>query len=95
MFIITVTYLKPLSDVDQHLSAHREFLKKGYEQKLLLASGPQNPRTGGIIIARGNDRKKVLEFLAQDPFKQNGIAEYQLTEFEPVLFAEEIKNILK
>lgn len=94
MFVIKVTYLKPLEQVDQFLVAHREHLKKGYEQNLLLASGPQNPRTGGIIIARGHDKINLLEFITKDPFHVQNIASYEVVEFDPVLKAKELESIL-
>lgn len=95
MFIIKVTYIKPLSEVDKFLAAHREYLKTGYSKNLLLASGPQNPRIGGIILARGNDKNKVLDFIESDPFKINSVATYEIIEFEPVLSANGIESFLK
>ena len=35
---------------------HRAFLKRGYEQGLLLCSGPMNPLTGGMVVARAGLR---------------------------------------
>lgn len=61
-FIVVLRYLVPIETVDEHVIAHREYLSKGYEQKLLLASGPQEPRTGGIFIARAESRKE-MEFV--------------------------------
>ncbi len=56
-FIIVLRYLVSIETVDKHVTAHREYLSQGYEQKILLASGPQEPRTGGIFIARAKSRK--------------------------------------
>ena len=95
MFVITVTYLKSLDEVDKYLVAHREHLKKGYAQNLLLASGPQIPRQGGIILTAGNDKNKILNFIENDPFKLNGVASYNIVEFDPVLSADGIANLLK
>ncbi|MDG0817314.1 YciI family protein [Bdellovibrio svalbardensis] len=89
MFVITLTYLKPLSEVEKQLPAHREFLKQGYSAGMLLASGPMIPRTGGIILARGNDKNAILNFLESDPFKKNDIAAYEVVEFDPVLFSDD------
>lgn len=94
MFVVTLTYEKPFSEVEKYLIEHREFLKQGYSMNLLLASGPQNPRTGGVILARGNDKAKIVEFLEKDPFKVNGIASYNVIEFHPVLFADKMEELL-
>jgi uncharacterized protein YciI len=84
MFLIRVTYKKPLTLIDEHLAAHRAFLEAGYQKDFFIVSGPQNPRIGGIILSQLTDRKQLEEILAQDPFALNDLAEYELIDFEPV-----------
>jgi uncharacterized protein YciI len=85
MFIILLTYLVPIERIDELLAEHREFLRRQYDAGLFLASGPRNPRTGGVIIAKGQDREDLLEVLAEDPFYREGAASYELISFDPVL----------
>ena len=94
MFIIQLTYKVPIAEVDHYLSAHREHLEYYYRQGLLLASGPMNPRTGGIIIATGKDKSAVEAFINKDPFHLAEIAEYQITEFSPVKHSDALKDII-
>lgn len=94
MFIINVKYTGTIEAIDQHLIAHRDFLESNYQKGLLLASGPQNPRTGGIIIALGNDRQAVETMIQHDPFFTEKLAEYAITEFTPVKYRAEIKNLV-
>jgi len=83
MYIVNLTYLKPLAEIEVHLAAHRAFLDAQYAREVFLASGPKNPRDGGVIIVSGRLSRAELDgLLAQDPFAQNGIASYQVTEFE-------------
>ncbi|MAZ78274.1 MAG: GTP cyclohydrolase [Legionellaceae bacterium] len=93
MLIVELTYLKPLEEVDKVLQAHRAFLQTCYDKGLFLASGPKNPRTGGIIIAL-TDQKTMKTLIEQDPFHQAGVAEYKITEFEPVKRHEVLDGIL-
>ncbi|MBM9501338.1 GTP cyclohydrolase [Leptospira sp. 201903071] len=90
-FIVILRYLTPIEIVDQHVIEHRAFLSKGYEQKILLASGPQEPRSGGILIARAETRKDLEAFCQQDPFYTNGVAEYQILEWNPVKYQKEFE----
>ncbi|UZN08307.1 YciI family protein [Leptospira santarosai] len=90
-FIVVLRYLVPIETVDRYVIAHREFLSKGYEQKTLLASGPQEPRTGGIFIARAESRNEIESFCHQDPFYTNGVAEYQILEWNPVKYQKEFE----
>ena len=95
MFIAILTYKKPLSEVDQFLAAHREYLAKHYAAGDFIASGPQTPRVGGVIMIKANDRIAVEAIIAQDPFNINGIADYQIMDFSPTMFCDDIlKTIL-
>lgn len=86
MFIITLTYRASLDHIDQFLVEHRQWLDQHYASGLFLASGPQNPRTGGIILARGGDRQALVDLLKNDPFQREGLADYQITEFQAVKY---------
>ena len=95
MFIAILTYKKPLSEVDRFLAAHREYLAEHYAAGDFIASGPQTPRVGGVIMIKANDRTAVDAIIAQDPFNINGIADYQIVEFTPsVVISEDLKQYL-
>ena len=85
MFVILSTYVKSLEEVDRYLSQHRAFLADGYQKNYFLASGPQNPREGGVILSPLKNKQDLIDIMAEDPFHLQGIAEYQIIEFEPVL----------
>lgn len=94
MFIVELTYKAPISAVDKYLSAHREFLDYHYKQGLFLASGPQKPRKGGILIALTKDKEHLESVLQQDPYHLADIADYRLIEFTPVKHRDEIKALI-
>lgn len=81
MFIVLVHYTTPLDEVEAHLEAHRRFLELHHASGLFLCSGPRRPRTGGVILARAQSREALEAVLDQDPFRKNGVAEYELIEF--------------
>ena len=82
MVIIEISYKKSLSEVEKHLKEHINFLEHYYEKNIFIASGRKNPRDGGIILAHA-DKATLSETIKEDPFYQQGIAEYRLIEFEP------------
>lgn len=95
MFIAILTYKKPLSEVDKFLAAHREYLAEHYVIGDFIASGPQIPRVGGVIMIKAKNRTAVDAIIAKDPFNINGIADYQIVEFTPTMFCDDIfKTIL-
>jgi len=96
MFIAILTYKKPLSEVDRYLAAHREYLAVQYAAGNFIASGPQTPRIGGVIMMKAENRSAVDLIISQDPFYVNAIADYQIVEFTPTMFInEELEQILK
>ncbi len=86
MFVILLHYIKSLAIIEAHLNEHRDFLDRHYAAGHLLASGPQVPRTGGVILAEGLNRKELDNILAEDPFQREQIATYQIIEFNPTKF---------
>lgn len=94
MFIAILKYKKPLSEVDGFLQAHREYLAEHYAAGDFIASGPQTPRVGGVIMIKAENRTGAEAIIAQDPFNINGIADYQIVEFTPTMFCDDaLKNI--
>lgn len=55
------------------------WVKQGYDSGMFLASGRKVPRTGGVILAKG-ERTDIEAFVAGDPFAVHGVADYEITE---------------
>lgn len=90
MFIAILTYKKPIEEVDRFLQAHREYLSKHYASGDFIASGPQTPRIGGVIMMKVENRAAVDAIIAQAPFNINGIADYRIVGLAPTIFCESI-----
>jgi uncharacterized protein YciI len=87
MYVVTLTYLKPLDDIDALMDDHVAWLKRHYASGLFLASGRQVPRTGGVILARSGDRAALDTALSTDPFVRHGAARVDVVEFAPSMAA--------
>ena len=94
MFILSLRYVVPMEEVEPHVPAHMEWLEKFYEAGLFLASGRKVPRTGGVILARG-DRASLDACVSEDPFAIHGVAEYEVTEFAPTRAVAGLELLLK
>ncbi|HZF71435.1 YciI family protein [Sulfuricurvum sp.] len=90
MFIISLTYIKPLEEVDVLLEEHIAYLKEQYALKNFLASGRKVPRIGGVILAHAISREEIETIISLDPFHRHGIAEYEITEFIPTMTVNEL-----
>ncbi|MDM0014957.1 YciI family protein [Variovorax sp. J22P168] len=87
MFIVTLSYLRPLEELDALMPEHVAWLKKHYKSGLFIASGRQVPRKGGVILARSGDRKALETLLKQDPFIESDCASAEIVEFTPSMTA--------
>lgn len=88
MFIISLTYIKPLEEVDEYLTDHVDYLKDQYRLGNFLASGRKVPRTGGVILARAVSREEVETIVRLDPFYRHQVAAYEITEFTPTMTSD-------
>lgn len=93
MFVILLNYIKPLSDVDRFVNEHREFLERHYASGHFLLSGRQEPRTGGVIVARADSKAEIEKILCLDPFHREQLAVYEIVEFLPSMSAPSLASL--
>ncbi|WP_047249854.1 YciI family protein [Chromobacterium subtsugae] len=92
MYVVSLSYTAPLSDIDALLPTHVAWLNQAYADGLFLASGRKVPRSGGVILARG-ERAGLEARLADDPFAKAGVARYDITEFVPSMTAAGLEGL--
>ena len=95
MYIISLNYIVPLEELDQHMADHVKYLKKYYKKNIFVASGRKVPRTGGIILALANSQEEVEAIIKEDPFYQNQLAEFDITHFLTSQYHPDLKDLLK
>ncbi len=95
MFIVSLVYKKDISEVEKFIEQHIQFLNKYYADKKFIFSGRKNPRTGGVILVRNVDRKELNNIIKEDPFYQNEIAEYDITEVIPTKYDEDFASFIE
>jgi uncharacterized protein YciI len=81
VFVLLLTYVKPLPEVDALMREHVAWLKEHYAAGRFVVSGRRIPRTGGVILARGDDRAEIEALAATDPFVRGGVATCEVVQF--------------
>jgi uncharacterized protein YciI len=81
VFVLLLTYTKPLEEVDTLMRKHMAWLNEQYAAGRFLVSGRQIPRTGGVIVALGDDREEIEAIAAADPFVTGGVATVEVIQF--------------
>lgn len=95
MYVVMLTYTQPPAEVDKHREAHRDWVRHQYERGRFLASGPRVPREGGLILVRDMPRENLDALLAEDPFRQNGVADYTVVAFKVSNASSDLQNLLE
>ena len=91
MYIVSLNYIKEVSEVEKYLEEHIKFLEKYYEMGKFICSGRKNPRIGGVILLNAESLSEVESIILEDPFNANEIAEYEITEFFPTKYNKNFK----
>ena len=91
MYIVSLNYIKEVSEVEKYLEEHVKFLEKYYEMEKFICAGRKNPRTGGVILLNAESLAEVEKIILEDPFNANEIAEYEITEFFPTKYNKNFK----
>lgn len=91
--VVLLTYTRPLNEVDAQMAAHVAWLDAGFAQGAFLIAGRRDPRTGGVIVMRG-DRDAVARVMATDPFVTSGVATAEIVPFNASFAATELHGWL-
>ncbi|MCP3127213.1 YciI family protein [Shewanella sp. KJ2020] len=95
MFVVSLTYKKPIAEVEPHLAAHICYLDECYAKGIFIASGRKVPRSGGVILAKAESRAALEAILQQDPFYFEDVAEFEVIEFVPTKTAPGLESLIE
>lgn len=93
--VVLIRYRRPMEEVAEATPDHRAYLAGLHQQGILLASGPFDPRTGGMLLLRIPDEDpSLLERIRDgDPFHQRGLADYELQRWAPTIGVDELARL--
>jgi uncharacterized protein YciI len=95
MYIISLNYIVPLEELDQHMADHVKYLKKYCKKNVFVASGRKVPRTGGVILALADSQEEVEAIIKEDPFCKLELAEFDITHFLTSQYHPDLEGLLK
>lgn len=88
LYIVTLRYNQPLEEVQIHLEAHMQWLVQQTQAGHLLAAGPLDDHTGGVLLVSSANRVALDQILEQDPYLVHSVVDASVQGFEPALRAE-------
>jgi uncharacterized protein YciI len=95
--IAIIRYRRPIEEVLAVTEQHRSYLKGLKAEGSLVASGPMDPRTGGILLLNVPDDDVVgaLDRVRdEDPYVTFGMAQYELIPWNVGIGREDLDAIV-
>ncbi|MDX2645597.1 YciI family protein [Streptomyces sp. NPDC001902] len=84
LHLLFLTYTGSEADAGPFVAAHVAFLERHHRAGTFLLSGQTVPSSeGGVILARGTDRRTIERIAAEDPLVTSGVAAYTVTTVDP------------
>ncbi len=83
MFVCITSYRGELPTDDPILVDHWAFLDAEFERGSIVASGPQQPRVGGVMLLRVPHEPAAHELMHRDPLVRHERIDYRLVQFQP------------
>lgn len=87
LFLVTLTYIRPVEEVHAHLDTHRDWLAKYAANGQILVAGPLQSGDGGLVLAHCEDRSELDALLANDSFYIHRLVKYDVQAMTPALRA--------
>lgn len=94
MYLILLQYIRPVAAVEHYMEQHRAFLEKYYKSGQFILAGRRKPKSGGLIICKASSRKEVEAIISEDPLDKFQLALYEIIEFEPTSYVNELQSYL-
>jgi uncharacterized protein YciI len=88
LYIVVLTYIRPVEEVHAHLDTHRDWLVEYAKKGGIIVAGPLEDRSGGALLACCKDRTELDGMLAKDSFHVHRLVEYQVKAFAGALRAD-------
>lgn len=83
MYIITLKFSENRHLAQDHMEAHKDWIKTGFKDQGFLLVGSIKPSMGGAIIAQGPTREAIEAFIEKDPFVAENIVTAEILEISP------------
>ncbi len=95
--IALIRYRRPLEEVLEITEQHRAYLKTVKDEGLLVASGPMDPRNGGILLLNvpDDDIVPTLDKIRDgDPYVTFGVAQYEMIPWNVGIGKEDLDRLV-
>lgn len=96
--IALIRYRRPLEEVLEVTEQHRAYLKTVKDEGYLIASGPMDPRSGGILLLNvpDDDIVPTLDRIRDgDPYVTFGLAQYEMIPWAVGIGKDDLDSLVR
>ncbi|MBJ7536256.1 YciI family protein [Marinomonas transparens] len=85
MFIVLLSFSDNKTQAGQHMNAHNEWLKHGFDEDVFILAGSIQPAKGGSILAHNISLSDLEDKVNEDPFVVANVVSAEIIEIAPAM----------
>ncbi|MBM7774043.1 uncharacterized protein YciI [Actinokineospora baliensis] len=83
MYVILLRLSDNKSQAPQHMAAHQDWIRQGFDDGVFLLVGGLRSGEGGTVLATGVTVDQVQSRVAEDPFVAHGVVTPEIIAIDP------------
>jgi len=91
MFIILLRFSDNKPQAGQFMQGHKDWIKRGFDDRVFLMSGSLQPNMGGGVMAHNTTLEALQNRVNSDPFVAQNIVTAEILEITPSLTDERLQ----
>jgi len=94
MFIVTLKFSNNKAKSGQLMEAHKEWIKRGFDDGVFLLVGSLQPSLGGGIVAHNTSLSELQTRVNDDPFVAENVVSAEILELAPARADERLEFLV-
>lgn len=94
MFIILLKFSSNKDQAGELMDAHKEWIKRGFDDGVFLLVGTIQPKSGGGLLAHNTSLADIQDRVNDDPFVVENVVSAEVLEITPARTDERLKFLL-
>lgn len=94
MFIVLLKFSSNKGQAGQFMEAHKEWIKRGFDDGVFLLVGSLQPNLGGGIVAHNTSLSDLQSRVNDDPFVAEDVVIAEILEIAPSRTDERLEFLL-
>jgi uncharacterized protein YciI len=95
MFIVLLKFSRNKERAGEFMEAHKEWLKRGFDDGVFLLAGSLKPDPGGGILAHDTSLTDLQARVKNDPFVAESVVDAEILEIAPSRADERLEFLLR